>query len=480
MAERGGDVPADLEAAPAAEEAAEAAINAAYAYKQAGDGGAALEVYEVFVREGGRVLPTLAADPRRHSELAKMLAMASQEQAKAYVLFFDYPRAAASFHALAADASLGETERRDAAQNALLLFAALGDVAKATEARARLLHLSPSATQKADADALVGELALRAWDSKAPDEGSNRAARRAAQSEMERWLSAHKGDATALAHTVRIGHHLAELRRAGREPRAEEPCKQAIQAFERLRATDERRALGSREADMAAECSYRLLDWEIGADFDREAWTHRYKGTVPEIKKAFLADLERANGYARKLDDVAPRFSSPQWASASKARLGSLYDACWTALFRLRAPELRLFTAAEVTAIRKRDAMGELDDDSSGHQERRVEYQTLRALLLDQAARAAVLRYGQAVLLARRLRVHVPEADAGLRRLAYLTEVLGDSRMRIYTADLPASADGAPFAYRDAMFLLAPPGMTLTGPPELVPAPAPSGILPPP
>ena len=121
-----------LNAAPDRDEAPEAAMNGAYAYKQVGEYDKAIEMYELFISRYGseatlkklrdgdpKANPPVAPDPKKYEERVKYLKGADEALAAAYVLFFDYPKAAETFEKIAATEHFPEAERREAAKQAL-------------------------------------------------------------------------------------------------------------------------------------------------------------------------------------------------------------------------------------------------------------------------------------------------------------------------------------------------------------------------
>src|SRR5262249_8137879 len=129
-----------LDAAPDRDEAPEAAMNGAYAYKQVGEDDKAIEMYELFIGRYGNkeklealrngdpnAKPPVAADPHKYESRVKFLKLAYDALANAYVLFFDYPKAAETFRTVSETDSFSQDQRREAAQQALSLYASLND-----------------------------------------------------------------------------------------------------------------------------------------------------------------------------------------------------------------------------------------------------------------------------------------------------------------------------------------------------------------
>jgi hypothetical protein len=484
---------AALERAPAADAAPEAAMNGAYAYKQVGDYEQAIALYELFAREYGgeaslarlekgdpATTPPKAPDPARYASRVGYLEKAYEGLSAAYVLFFDYRRAAATYDTVANNARFRLPVRRDAARNAAILHANLGDRERLAEARTRLLGLDPSPEQRAEVDFQVASVDLGAWDEHGRDDGPNRAARLSAIAAMDAFHSANKGNAAAAPYVVRAAYHAADLRRAGRDPHAAEWCKNTVAAFERLRAVapiveGRSSALGSPEADLAASCAYRLLDDSIRDDFDRHAG--RYEGTLDRVKKSYEDDLARAETLAFKLQGIIEAFGSRAWSAAARTRQASLYDRCRTGLFFAREPALHLFNEREkrlldaATGSNDPELLSRADDF---RQNRRLLWRTARGRLLDDADRPTIRGYAEAALWARAWKVKSPAVDPAVQRLAYFTNLLGDARIRAYVSTLVDPETRRPFEYRDGLFLTTRPGLPLApaarGLPEPLPA----------
>jgi hypothetical protein len=485
---------AALERAPAADAAPEAAINGAHASKQVGDYEQAIGMYELFVREYGSesglarlekgdpgASPPRAPDPRRYAERVGFLQQAHGALAAARVLLFDYRRAAETFDTIAGNARFQPAARRDAARNAVLLHAHEGDRERLLGSHAAFLRLDPPAEQRAEVDYLVAQADLESWDEHGLDEGANRAARLRAVKAMDAYQAANKGNPAAAAEVVRAAYHGAALRRAGRDPRASEACKDTVAAFERLRAASpvvegHNRALGSAEAELAAECAYRLVDEKLGRDFDFATGHHRYAGTVEKVKGAYEADLRRAEGYFNELQGIVGAFESKRWTAAARARQGTLYDGCRTGLYHARAPGLELFTDREERLLGQlaRGSAQQQEQADAYRQKRREDWRTAREALLDDADRLMVKLYTESVVLARAWKLGDPTVDAAAQRLAALTPLLGDAKLRGWSERVVDPQTRGPFAYRDGMWVTSRAGMTLAPPTDSLAAPRPA------
>jgi tetratricopeptide (TPR) repeat protein len=479
-----------LEKAPARDEAPEAAMNGAYCYKQVGDYDQAIEMYTLFIKEYGNeqnlaklekgdaaAQPPKPADPKRYGERVEYLKKAYDTLAAAYVLFFNYRSAAETYDTIARNGRFTPEARRTSARNAVLLYANIGDTDKMLAARTNFLGLKPPAEQKADIDFLVASADLKAWDEKGPDEGANRTARMKALTAMDAYYAANKGNSAANGYVVRAAYQSARLRRAGRDTKAADWCKSTISAFDKYKAT-EAKALGSEQADMAAECAYVALDEKIRKDFDYETGHHRYDGVITKIKEAYEKDLLKANELHDQLQAIITSYGSLRYTVAARARQGSLYDSCRTGLYNAREPGLKLYTPAEEKTLKLADESGRDDlaeKADAFRQNRREQWRATRDKLLSDADKVMVRRYTEAVLIAKGGNVRNAAVDLAIQRLAFFTDILGNEKLREYTQGIEdrSVSPPRPFEYQDGVFLRSRPGKSSTPEPNGMPAPLP-------
>lgn len=406
----------DLERAPSTDEAPEAAMNGAYAYKQIGAHAEAVPMLQLFLREYGRedvltvlekgdpsVRPPRPADPKKHQERAKYLRMASEQLLETHVSMFDLRAAAAMGEAIAENRRFERDNRLVAARNAAILQGFLGEpTAAVRRAHARL---SPGARDVAQMDWDLLRPVVARWDERAADTGANRGARRAAMVEVDRFLAAHEHERGVEALVVRAAHAAATLRRAGREPDGAW-CRKAVLAFERLSEAP-KRAGGERfthEAELAAECAFAEIDAAIRADLGQGP--RRYTGDAAAIARAFAADRLKVERHARRLREFVARFDSKTWTVAARLREASLHDACAAGL----------------------DAAG------------------VRAPGREEAWAAAARGYVGALILAKASGVMLPELIDARRRATAIAWLMGEKRMREATRDVVDAANwkGAP------------------------------------
>ena len=480
-----------LDAAPDRDEAPEAAMNGAYAYKQVGEYDKAIEMYELFISKYGneatlgklqsgdaKAKPPVPADPKKYEERVKYLQGAYDALAGAYVLFFNYPRAAETYDKISNNTHFSQTDRRNAARQALSLYASLGDNTGMTRARERFAQLGASPKENAEADFIVASAQLKRWDPYSADEGGNAAARRSAQRAMDDYYAANKGKDAAAQYVVQAAYWSAKTRKAVQSGDTNKWWDSTIAAFEkwkRLAPTEggKNSALGSREAGMAAEAEFTEQDQELARSFDYEAGFHHYKGTSVEVVAEYQKDALDAKKRYDKLQHVIDAYVSPEWTTAAIARQGSLYDSLRTGLYNTRAPQLKIFDAKTEAVLKKAE-----NSDNPDLQEKadalRVKVQNAwrdrRDQELNSADQIMVDRYGNSVVLARRYSVSNPEVTRAIRRLAFFTDVIGEAKMQQYSSGVKD------LNYSPGMFPRMRPGQDTAPTPQGMPAPLPAFV----
>ena len=480
-----------LDAAPDRDEAPEAAMNGAYAYKQVGEYDKAIGMYELFISKYGneqtlqklqngdaKAKPPVPADPKKYEERVKYLQGAHDALAGAYVLFFNYPRAAETYDKISNNTHFSQVDRRTAAQQALSLYASLGDKGGMTRARARFQDLGASPKEIAEADFVVASAELKRWDQYSGDDGANATARRAAQNAMDNYYDANKGKEAAAQFVVQAAYWSAKTRKAVASGETNKWWDNTINAFAKWKALapvtgGKNSALGSREAGMAAEAEFTELDQDDARSFDYEAGFHHYKGTVVEVVAQYQKDTVDAKKRFDKLQHVVDAYVSPEWTTAAIARQGSLYDSLRTGLYNTREPQLKLFDAATEAKLKRAE-----NSDNPDLQEQadkiRISIQNgwrdRRDKEVNSADQIMVDRYGNAVVLARRYSVSNPEVTRAIRRLAFFTDVIGEAKMQQYTSTVKE------LNYTAGMFPRMRPGQDEAPTPQGLPTPLPAFI----
>jgi len=483
-----------LEKAPARDEAPEAAINGAYCYKQVGEYDQAIEMYTLFIKEYGNeerlvkldkgdpaAKPPQQPQPKKLAERVKYLKQAYDALGDSYVLFFNYRGAAETFDTISRNVRFEAAARRKAAKNAVLLYSNVGERDRMVASRGKFLELDPPAEQKAEIDWLVASSDLKVWDERGMDDGANKAARLKAISAMEDYFSANRNNVAASPYLVQAAYNTAKLYKAGNDPKGADWCRTTISAFDKFRGATPpgQKALGSPQADMAAECAYSAIDDKLKQTWDYDTNHHRYQGVIDKVIKEYNDDLKKAgDSFFNDLQSVVSSFESRTQSVTAFARQGSLYDSCRTGLYNTRPPGLKLYTDREEKLLKLAETSDREDLQETAdaiRQRRREQWRAARERLLNDADRAMVKFYVQAVVYARAWNIRTPEIDRAIQRLAFFTDILGDAKMREMSQGVIDPETKQPFAYEDGYFLRTRPGMSPLLIPDTLPVPLPVG-----
>jgi hypothetical protein len=298
---------------------------------------------------------------------------------------------------------------------------------------------------------------------------------------MDAYYTMNKAKAEAAAFVVSAAYHSAKLRKAGKDSKAADWCKSTIAAFEKFRGTAKMvegrsSALGSPQADMAAECAFGAVDERIHTEFDYDTGHHRYAGVIDRVKKSFDDDIKKAEGYFNQLQEIISKFESRPWSVAAKARQGSLYDSCRTGLYNARPPGLKLYTEKEEKLLKLAETSGREDLQEQAdaiRQKRREDWRAARERSLNDADKAMVKFYTEAVVYGRAFKVRNAAVDTAIQRLAFFTNILGDQKLREHSQGVVDPETKSPFQYSDGLFLRTRPGMAPPLKSDDLPAPLP-------
>lgn len=483
-----------LEKAPARDEAPEAAINGAYCYKQVGEYDQAIEMYTLFIKEYGNDermtkldkgdpngKPPLPPQPKKLAERVKYLKQAYDALSASYVLFFNYRAAAETYDTISRNGRFEQPARRTAAKNAVLLYSNVGERERMVASRGKFLELDPPAEQKAEIDWLVASADLKVWDERGIDDGANKAARLKAIASMEEYFTANRNNGAATAYLVQAAYHTAKLYRAGNDPKAADWCRTTTSAFDKFRTfvPSGQKALGSPQADMAAECAYTAVDEKLKQTWDYDTNHHRYQGVIDKVIKEYNDDLKKAgDSFFNDLQSVVTSYESRAQSVTAFARQGSLYDSCRSGLYNTRPPGLKLYTDREEKLLKLAETSDREDLQETAdaiRQRRREQWRSARERLLNDADRAMIKFYVQAVVYSRAWNVRTPEVDRANQRLAFFTDILGDAKMRELAQGVIDPETKQPFVYEDGFFLRTRPGMSPLLVPDTLPVPLPVG-----
>ena len=492
--EAGGLYEAALQAAPARDDAPEAAINAAYAYKQVGDFNKAIELYNKFIAEygsdtrlaglqNGDPKAKVAADPKKYAERLKYLNDAYDALGTTYYSFFNYQRAAETYEKVAANQRFDEDKRKTAAKNAIVIYAAMGQRDKAQAADRLINQLHPTPDEKLAADYQLADYDYKQWDPHSGDSGANRQSRVAALEALTHFYTQNRRNAAAGKYTTEAAYQIAKMKKQGGDADYRSWFKTTIGAWEDFRAhakTDANGTAGKNEAtqppfvDYAAEAEYTLIDEDIRAKWDSSPDRKTYSGAIDDIigkgktKGRYIADAAAADKYDQQLDHIVKTYASVEWVPTAMARQGSIYDGLRTGLYNTVPPQLKYFTPAQDKALKTmensgRDDLAEKADDLRG--KAREGWRAKKDEELAGSDQAMVRRYAGAVALARKYNVRNDAVQHAIEKLAYYTDIIGEAKMREYVTAAADPVDGSKkLEYRDGMYVQSRPGLTSTPP----------------
>lgn len=497
---------AALKAAPARDEAPEAAMNAAYAYKQVGEYNKAIELYNLFITEYGsnQKLDALqkgdaknktAPDPKKYQERVKFLGDAYDALGTTYYSFFNYTRAAETYEKVSGNPRFDEQKRRDAAKNAMILYANMNQRDKMMSEYRTLVSLRPTAEDKANADYLVASFDYKQWDRNAPDAGANRDTRLRATGALMGYFNQNKNAPGAGRFLVEAGWAVFKMKRAGNEGDWKTWARNTVGAWDNFRAKAPTNKDGKNEAqlppyvDYGAEAEFTVLDDEITAKWDVPS-KHQYPTAVPDIlgtvdaktgavtkKGKYQLNAEEANKYDLMLESqVVKKYESVEWVPAAFARRGQIYDTLRTGLYN--TVKVKLFTPAQEKTLDTmrnsgRDDLAakadELEDTAKEFWRKKKQQE------LDGADELMVRYYATAVAYARKFNVRNNTINRAISRLAYYTDIIGDANMQKYVTNTNDPVNkGAKLSYTPNMYVQTRPGLTTLPPPsgEAKPLPA--------
>lgn len=224
---------------------------------------------------------------------------------------------------------------------------------------------------------------------------------------------------------------------------------------------------------MGAEAEYTLLDRQLKKAFDYETGHHRYKGTPVEVLTSYAADAKDAKRWYDQLQGIVDKYASQRFATVAIARQGSLYDSLRTGLYNTRPPELEMFTKEQERALRiaeNSDNEALLDKADQIRMAVREAWRTKRDQELDGADRIVVDRYASAVMLAQRYNLSDPAVTRAIRRLAFMTDVIGEAKLSEYTSA------NSQVNYSPGMFQRMRPGVFVRPDLEQLPFPLPDDL----
>ncbi len=497
-----------LQDAPGRDEAPEAAMNSAYAYKQVGDYNKAIELYNKFISEYGSEerlnklekgdpKSKVAPEPKKYAERVKYLYDAYDALSTTYYSFFNYQRAAESYDKMATSPRFDETKRKVAARNAVVLFASMGQRDKMVSEYKTLNSLHPNPEEKANADFLVANYDYTQWDPKGGDTGSNRQARTAADTALQTFYMQHRTKPEASKYALMAAYQVGRMKKTVGDPTFRTWFKTIIQAWTFMSkngtavkgpgGATQPEAMQPPFVDYAAEAEFTLLDEEIADKFDKSPSRAKYCGSLDEVLGKFdknggrisqgryNADALIADKYDKELDRIARTYPSVEWTPAAIARQGSLYDGLRTGLYNTTTAGgkdncFKLFTAQQEAVLKQMENSGRENLQNQADEIRSRAKEGWRSKKESELAGTDTLmvrKYSQSVYLGRRYNVRNTWVNRAISKLAYYTDIIGDAKMKDYVTSTTDPTDaGKKLEYKDQMYPQSRPGLSATPPPS--------------
>ena len=459
-----------LQAAPDRDEAPEAAMNAAYAYKQVGEFARAISSYERFIAaygndakltvlQKGDAKAKTAADPKKYGERMKFLGDAYDALSTSYFGFFNFQRAAETLESIAKNLRFDEAKRRGAALNAVRLYGSLGQRAKGEELRKLLTNLHPTAEDVAASEYLLASLEFNRWDPTLPDTGSNREARVGAERDLTAYFMAKQKSPVSSEYALESAYRVAKMKRETGDPTFRRWYELTINAWKLFRAHNADKASKAPFVDYPAEGEYFFLDEELAKTFDYEAGHHHYKGSSEDVKKVFEKEIKEAAKYSERISKLIETYTSPQWVPAFYARRGSIFDGLRTGLYNAVPPNVKLLSPKIEKLIKQLEDSGRDDLQEKADEVRsqvKEAWRTWKEQNLTESDEGAIADYLRAVSFAKMFGVRNAGVQKAIARLAYLAVVIPDSaKLKAYVEKVndPTDPDKKrTFVYEEGMF----------------------------
>lgn len=212
---------AGFSGAPDGDYAPEAAVNAAYAYKQLGDHPRAVSLYVKLIASYGddAILARLSkSDAKRYAERLNFVQFAYDGLVVARLATFRVPEAAETYAQMAKGARFDEAWRRQAANNAVVLYGTLEDEKKVSELSRLLLALHPTPEERSRLELLLADRAYKKWDPCIADDGENAKARAKAETALLAFYEKYRAMPAARREVAEVAYRIARTKQAQRDP----------------------------------------------------------------------------------------------------------------------------------------------------------------------------------------------------------------------------------------------------------------------
>lgn len=472
---------AALKVAPSHPKAPTGAINSAYCYKQVNEYKKAAEVYRYFLDKYGREEDLIAyrdgnpakgikKDPEQFKDRLDYTKKALGELGRTYLQAFDYQAAAKHYDEVASRTLLETGERRDAAFNAVVLQANLGNRDKMLAAKKVFLGFNPSASEKAEMDFIIAEFEYKQWRTNpkdAPQRGKAIAA-------LDGYYAQYKNQAPAAKYIVDVAYDMASLRKDSNEANFRDWYKKTIDAFANYAASN-KDAKSSKESDFGAEAAYFFTNEKIEKDWDNVPGQKPkivYEGVAKTVSAKLEADDKKRRAYLEELENNIKTYLSPKWTPVVYAREGSVNDTMRSALARSKVEVLDPAVKKQIDDIEKKAQKTLEDPNAKPEDQARAQQLLEKADAIRQNVNAEwkkrrdayylilepemIDRYARSYLRGKQFDVKDPWVTKAVQRLAYYTDQLEDVKMGQYLIQVEKDFPG--FKYRNQMFKQARPG----------------------
>lgn len=502
---------------PAHKDAPAAAINSAFCYKQIGEFNKAIELYDLFIRNYGSedILDRLqhgGVDPAskngakvgpnldEYKERIKYLGMAYDALSTTYYGFFAYQRAAESFGKIATNPRFDDDRRSNAARIAMVLYSNLGErtnmnamYAVVTDPR---MHLAPE--KRVEADYLKASFDYGQWNPTAGEGAGNSATRRQAIGALTQFHTANKSRPEAARYSLEASHRIAKMLQSDGDATYRNWFKTTIADWEYFKMhpsavtanggkSTQVVATDAPYSDYGGEADFALVDEQIREAFDYDTGHHHYAGLAGDITKAADKDLGEAQHKWRPLlEHIATEYGSFEWAAAATARIGSLYDSIRSGLDlvvpKYLSPQQEALFKRGENAANRLDAAGQHDKADQIREtldrtrdDVRNTWRSTKDRYMEVCNQTMVGKYVTAAVTARKYNVRDAAVQNGVSRLAYLTDYLGNDKMKVYVQNTQDPlTPGAKLGYTDGEFLQWRAGVVGAPPPNGQPYPLPA------